>query len=373
MSSLSSIRSEYYGDNTRWFVGVVEDVADLALKLGRVRVRIFGIHSPNTADVPTEDLPWASVSVPITQGGVAGSTQPTGVQKGARVFGIFLDGVHSQTPLVLGVLPFVGVNGQASVPTTDTNVPYSDKQAIHMAGDPVNAAINEKIELAGLDAVPVGTELTQLQADLINAGIKQTSPHKLVGAHRQEQAYNYLRTWFLGKKSVDPGIHAAAFVGNFMNEAGANLPPTAGPDFTDPETGVVYKGVHTRWNQEKSFGIAQWNLAAGRFTALRQFASAKKVAWNELGVQLEFVTHELETTHRWVLNKLKKASTIEKATAIVLRFYEIPMVAVEYNRFQSNRDSSRQTTRQSKIVRAYIAELEERVQDAREVHEEFGG
>ena len=54
----------------------------------------------------TEDLPWATVLVPATEGGISGTGRsPNGIQQGAWVFGIFLDGKHSQNPLILGSLP----------------------------------------------------------------------------------------------------------------------------------------------------------------------------------------------------------------------------------------------------------------------------
>ena len=68
---IPSAKKEYYGDETRWFIGRVISVND-PLKLGRVQVRIYGIHPESTGDVSTGDLPWASVSVPITEGGSSG-------------------------------------------------------------------------------------------------------------------------------------------------------------------------------------------------------------------------------------------------------------------------------------------------------------
>ena len=41
----------YYGDNARWFIGVATNNLD-PLQLGRVQVRIFGIHSRRTIDIP---------------------------------------------------------------------------------------------------------------------------------------------------------------------------------------------------------------------------------------------------------------------------------------------------------------------------------
>ena len=62
---------EYYGDETRWFIGVVKDIND-PIELGRVKVRIFGVHSENVQDISDGDLPWAQVAVPITEGGSSG-------------------------------------------------------------------------------------------------------------------------------------------------------------------------------------------------------------------------------------------------------------------------------------------------------------
>ena len=50
-------------DGFSWFIGVVEDRADPE-KAGRVRVRCLGYHSAKKENIPTEDLPWASVMMP---------------------------------------------------------------------------------------------------------------------------------------------------------------------------------------------------------------------------------------------------------------------------------------------------------------------
>ena len=53
--------TEYMGkDGFHWFIGVVEDRND-PLKIGRVRVRAIGYHTSNKTELPTSDLPWASV------------------------------------------------------------------------------------------------------------------------------------------------------------------------------------------------------------------------------------------------------------------------------------------------------------------------
>lgn len=103
---LNTIQTEYYGDNVRWFLGVVEDNKNDPEMLGRVRVRIFGLHNAYLDEVPTDKLPWASVLIPSTFGGVSGiGRSPTGIEQGSWVFGMFMDGKHSQNPVVFGSIP----------------------------------------------------------------------------------------------------------------------------------------------------------------------------------------------------------------------------------------------------------------------------
>ena len=95
---------DFYGDSTRWFIGVVKNLND-PIKMGRVQVRIHGVHGEDLEQVPDEKLPWAQVLTPVTEGGVANLGNFLGIQKDARVFGIFLDGKNSQMPMVMGSLP----------------------------------------------------------------------------------------------------------------------------------------------------------------------------------------------------------------------------------------------------------------------------
>ena len=96
--------ANYYGDETRWFIGYVVNNVD-PLKLDRVKVRIIGIHTENTEDIPDDDLPWAQVGVPVTEDGSSGQGANSQLKIRAQVFGVFLDGKNSQLPLVLGSIP----------------------------------------------------------------------------------------------------------------------------------------------------------------------------------------------------------------------------------------------------------------------------
>lgn len=98
---MRTIETNYYGDDHRWFIGTVSSTAD-PLQLGRVQVRIIGVHSPRMEDIPSMKLPWANVLTPSTEGGVSGIGKMPQLQRGAKVVGFFLDGKQSQQPFVLG-------------------------------------------------------------------------------------------------------------------------------------------------------------------------------------------------------------------------------------------------------------------------------
>ena len=88
-----------------WFNGVVEDRQDPQY-LGRVRVRCIGFHTQSKTMLPTADLPWASVILPVSSAGISGlGTSPSRLVEGSWVFGYFRDGTTCQEPLVMGSLP----------------------------------------------------------------------------------------------------------------------------------------------------------------------------------------------------------------------------------------------------------------------------
>jgi len=89
-------------DGFVWFQGVVESRAD-PLFLGRLQVRILGIHTEDKTDIPTADLPWAYPVMPITSASMNGIGQtPVGAVEGTWVVGFFRDGESCQEPMILG-------------------------------------------------------------------------------------------------------------------------------------------------------------------------------------------------------------------------------------------------------------------------------
>ena len=112
-----------------WFVGVVEDRQD-PLKAGRVRVRALGHHTDHLDLLPTADLPWASVVLPVTASGVSGIGQSaTGLLEGSWVLGYFRDGQRRQEPVILGSLP--GRPTQGANTSQGSNKGFSDPNGVY--------------------------------------------------------------------------------------------------------------------------------------------------------------------------------------------------------------------------------------------------
>ena len=113
MASIEGITNEpnvnFVGkDGFFWWVGEVEDNED-PMELGRVRVRVLGyytnVRGGTTADLPTENLPWATVLQHTCQPGNDGQGESSGqLQPGAIVMGFFMDGESAQMPIVIGVM-----------------------------------------------------------------------------------------------------------------------------------------------------------------------------------------------------------------------------------------------------------------------------
>lgn len=104
---LNPLPYEYYGDNVRWFIATVIDASPPFGFEGRVKIRVHGLHTEETYLLPQQDLPWAQCVLPTTEGGISGIGKSPKIQPNSLVFGMFMDGNHSQTPIILGSLPHI--------------------------------------------------------------------------------------------------------------------------------------------------------------------------------------------------------------------------------------------------------------------------
>ena len=119
------------------FKGIIEDIAD-PLRMGRVRVRIYGVHTPKIFQdefegIPTEHLPWAEQVAPLMGGssGAGGFAVPL---VGTVVFCFFERG-DPMHPRYFGVLM-----GKTAPQNNDKINPggNSDGMSATVPSDPAN-------------------------------------------------------------------------------------------------------------------------------------------------------------------------------------------------------------------------------------------
>jgi len=120
MESSSLFNPDFTGSAFRWWIGQIPDDSywrdnitptkydDPSSPTGwgyRYKVKIIGLHDPDTESIETDQLPWANVMYPVTAGGGQQSSfQTPNIRQGMFVFGFFLDGSDMQVPIIMGVL-----------------------------------------------------------------------------------------------------------------------------------------------------------------------------------------------------------------------------------------------------------------------------
>ena len=265
-NNLKTLQGDYYGDYFRWFIGIVVNNKD-PLKLGRVKVRIRGIHSPSVAQTSTNDLPWAQVIVPSTEGGISGIGTMPQLQQGSQVIGFFIDGSSSQLPMVMG--------------------------SVHHFERKKNATGNNKEETP-LD----GEEPSDVQDGEGNDGRKIDS-QDLPGGSNGEKIFNYL------KKQGLTDEQAAGVIGNLTAES--NLDPNA---LNPNDVG------------KPAFGLAQWR--GSRYEDLIEFSNSNGLDHTTLEAQLPFMMHELESQSWLGYGALQNATTVSDATRVFETKFERP-------------------------------------------------
>ena len=118
---------DFIGQQFTWFTGVVENITD-PMKLNRVKVRCIGFHTQDTKVVSTDDLPWATVVMPVTNASIKGNGGNHHLEVGSWVVGFFRDGPSAQDPMVLGSVA-TQTDGEQDIPTesSTTNKVYKSK------------------------------------------------------------------------------------------------------------------------------------------------------------------------------------------------------------------------------------------------------
>ena len=269
MNVLRPIQKEFYGDDYRWFFGTVVNAVPPSGLEGRVKVRIYGVHNPLTNEIPEKDLPWAQVLLPTTEGGSSGIGRIPQLVTGAFVFGIFLDGISSQIPLVLGSLPRV------EFPTS----------------------IQSGRELSSPDKFQY--DQSRLQ-NVVAQTFKDDKEAKASVGLRRQQAMKFF---------IDNGydlIRAASLTGAIEASSGFQ---TYNTDINSETVGII------NWKNRAETG--------SRFNELLKFAAqySPNSDWRLYSIQLQFVLFELRNRFNLVNSKFLFTTDIKSASEILNRDY----------------------------------------------------
>jgi hypothetical protein len=139
-----------------FFFGKVEDRQD-PMKIGRVRVRCFGIHDESPETVKNSHLPWASV---IVSSGSNEREMPD-LKVGCVVFGFFADGEEMQVPMILGVLPgIIGekIASESGAPTYPEYAPESTQRTLNQSSLSSYATQGSRLSNVAKSQFGFGTE-----------------------------------------------------------------------------------------------------------------------------------------------------------------------------------------------------------------------
>lgn len=139
---------KFTGLQSNFFTGVVEDRND-PLQVGRVRVRIYGLHTDDKSLIGTPDLPWCDVLMPTSTASLSGlGLSPHGLVEGTTVMGMFRDESDMQDFVVMGSL-FGLPSDKWKIPNGDGDAAIG-RSADHGFNDPRRDSSGKPATLLGL-------------------------------------------------------------------------------------------------------------------------------------------------------------------------------------------------------------------------------
>ena len=115
----------------------------------RYKVRIMGYHTAVPGELTDDQLPWASVMLPVTAGTSGGARHTPQLRQGNFVYGFFLDGEDAQQPIIMGV---IGYNQYTAVMKNVPDTPFSPFSGYTVEDTVPRAALGTTQEEA--EAVP---------------------------------------------------------------------------------------------------------------------------------------------------------------------------------------------------------------------------
>ena len=258
---MKAIQSEYYGDNTRWFIADVIDHTPPYGYEGRVKIRIHGVHNPSTREIPQNDLPWAQVVLPTTEAGVSGLGRTPRLTSGATVFGFFMDGLASQVPLIVGSIP---------------KIEYPTRVQRQVEFSTVQERINQ-------EELFYEQEIQVIDSFKVKDDQFESVTSDVIEARKLEGVKFFLNCGYTLNQSI--GIMAGLLHKSNLDETAVE-----------------------KESEQNPLGIAGWKNE--RKLLLKRFSSD----WRKYSSQLVFTKYELNSSQAAANIRLKRCTTLEKDT-----------------------------------------------------------
>ncbi len=187
--------------------GVIEDILD-PLKLGRVRVRIAGIHTDNINELPTQDLPWADVLSSVYDASISGIGDTPRLLRGTWVAVSFFD-QDMQKPFVVG--SFKGIPGaQTNISPIDDSVVSELINSVPASSPPSNEVKlpnGQIVQPSSLSSIPSGSvivempyigSLTNTQVNILKKTIAQSETGGQSNPYTTENSIGYVGKYQFG-------------------------------------------------------------------------------------------------------------------------------------------------------------------------------
>ena len=116
-----------------FYKAIVEDNKD-PLKLGRVKVRIFGLHTDNKSKadkyeyLSVKDLPWAYPIYPVFSPTISGENFAFGVPEKGSIVAVIFEDAYKQKPFYLGTIPSIEQRPDYTKGFSDPDKVYPKKE-----------------------------------------------------------------------------------------------------------------------------------------------------------------------------------------------------------------------------------------------------
>lgn len=173
----------------------------------RYKVRIMGYHTGDKIKLTDDDLPWASIMLPVTSGaGTGGSSQTPNLRQGNFVYGFFLDGEDAQQPIIMGV---IGYNDYTQILNDLPEAGFKpfegydrEKEIVARFSLRTSKETPAAVQSGGPSLQETDPLNTQATGNINNSKIQSTTgPHSLTDGASAEQKYEGEKTKNLKKPS----------------------------------------------------------------------------------------------------------------------------------------------------------------------------